>query len=102
MPKWRDIQEQAEKFVLDYKDAKDEDRDAKPFWKDLMTLYGVEARSVGAFEERVKMYGRPGTGKIDYFTPGKFLIEQKSRGKDLGDAYRQTLDYFDALSDDVK
>jgi hypothetical protein len=102
MVNWRDIQDRAEKFIFDYKDAKDEDRDAKSFWKDLMTLFGVEARSVGAFEERVKMYGRPGVGKIDYFAPRKFLIEQKSRGKDLDDAYKQALDYFDALSEDVK
>lgn len=102
MANWRDIQEQAEKFVFDYRDAKDEDRDAKAFWKDLMMLYGVEARSIGAFEERVRIHGRPGVGKIDYFAPSKFLIEQKSRGKDLDVAYRQAMDYFDALDDDLK
>jgi len=99
---WKNIQDEVEKFIFAYKDAKDEDRDAKSFWKDLMTCYGVEARSVGAFEERVKVYGKPGVGKIDYFAPRKFLIEQKSRGRDLDDAFRQALDYFDALSDDMK
>lgn len=102
MANWRDIQEQAEKFVIAYKDAKDEDRDAKPFWKDLMTLYGVEARSVGAFEERVKIHGRAGTGKIDYFAPHKFIIEHKSLGKDLDDAYKQVMDYFDALPENIR
>ncbi|OGG69252.1 hypothetical protein A3C20_03100 [Candidatus Kaiserbacteria bacterium RIFCSPHIGHO2_02_FULL_55_25] len=99
---WSNIQTEVEKAVLKYLDAKDEDRDAKSFWKDVMTCYGVEARSVGAFEERVKVYGRSGVAKIDYFAPRKFLIEHKSRGKDLDDAYRQALDYFDALSDDIK
>lgn len=94
---WRDIQEQAERFVFTYKDAKDEDRDAKSFWKDLLELYGVDPRQVGAFEERVKIHGRPGIGKIDYFAPHKFIIEHKSRGKDLDSAYRQAMDYFDAL-----
>ena len=102
MVNWRDIQDQAEKFVFSYKDAKDEDRDAKPFWKDLMMLYGVEARSVGAFEERVRIHGRPGVGKIDYFAPRKFLIEQKSRGKDLDAAYKQAMDYFDSLEEDMR
>lgn len=102
MANWRDIQERAEKFVLNYKDAKDEDRDAKPFWKDLMIIYGVEARSVGAFEERVKMHGRAGTGKIDYFAPRKFIIEHKSRGKDLDEAYKQAMDYFDALPENIR
>src|SRR3989338_3005158 len=100
MVNWRDIQDQAEKFVFSYKDAKDEDRDAKPFWKDLMMLYGVEARSVGAFEERVRIHGRPGVGKIDYFAPRKFLIEQKSRGRDLDAAYKQAMDYFDSLQEE--
>ncbi len=95
---WRDIQERATIFAHKYADAKDEDRDAKPFWKDLLELYGVDPRQIGAFEERVRIHGRPGVGKIDYFAPHKFIIEHKSRGKDLGVAYRQAMDYFDALS----
>lgn len=96
-PNWRDIQERAVTFAARYADAKDEDRDAKPFWKDLLELYGVDPRQVGAFEERVRMHGRPGVGKIDYFAPHKFIIEHKSLGKDLDAAYRQAMDYFDAL-----
>ena len=98
MQNWRDIQEQAERFAVRYADAKDEDRDAKPFWKDLLELYGVDPRQAGAFEERVRIHGRPGVAKIDYFAPKKFIIEHKSRGKDLDVAYRQAMDYFDALS----
>lgn len=94
---WRDIQEQAAEFAQRYADAKDEDRDAKPFWKDLLEIYGVDPRQVGAFEERVRIHGKPGVGKIDYFAPRKFIIEHKSRGKDLDAAYRQAMDYFDAL-----
>lgn len=97
MANWKDIQDRAEKFVLSYADAKDEDRDAKPFWKDLLELYGVEPRQVGAFEERVRIHGRPGVGRIDYFAPGKFIIEHKSLGKDLDGAFKQAMDYFDAL-----
>lgn len=87
-------------FAHRYADAKDEDRDAKPFWKDLLELYGVDPRQVGAFEERVRMHGKPGVGKIDYFAPHKFIIEHKSRGKDLDAAYRQAMEYFDALLKD--
>ena len=99
---WRDIQDRAVTFAHSYRDAKDEDRDAKPFWKDLMAMYGVEARSIGAFEERVKVYGRPGVGKIDYFAPRKFLVEAKSLGKDLDDAYEQALEYFDSLPSEIR
>lgn len=97
MVNWRDIQERAEKFVFRYVDAKDEDRDAKPFWKDLLEIFGVDPRQIGAFEERVRIHGRPGVAKIDYFAPRKFIIEHKSRGKDLDAAYKQAMDYFDAL-----
>ncbi len=97
MTNWRDIQDRAITFAARYADAKDEDRDAKPFWKDLLELYGVDPRQVGAFEERVRIHGKPGVGKIDYFAPRKFIIEHKSRGKDLDTAYRQAMDYFDAL-----
>ncbi len=97
MINWRDVQERAEVFALRYIEAKDEDRDAKPFWKDLLEIFDVDPRQIGAFEERVRIHGRPGVGKIDYFAPRKFIIEHKSRGKDLDAAYRQAMDYFDAL-----
>ena len=94
---WRDIQDRSEIFALKYADAKDEDRDAKPFWKDLLEIFDVDPRQIGAFEERVRIHGRPGVAKIDYFAPRKFIIEHKSRGKDLDGAYKQAMDYFDAL-----
>jgi hypothetical protein len=99
---WRDIEERAITFSHSYADAKDEDRDAKPFWKDLFALYGIDLRTVGAFEERVKIHGHAGTGKIDYLSPGKFLIEHKSRGKDLDIAYLQAMGYFGALKEEVR
>jgi len=99
---WRDIQDRAVTFVHSYKEAKDEDRDAKPFWKDLFALYDVEPREIGSFEERVRMHGRAGVGKIDYFAPRKFLIEQKSRGKNLDEAYLQAMAYFDGLPKEDK
>lgn len=99
---WRDIQDRAVTFTHNYREAKDEDRDAKPFWKDLFALYGVEPREIGSFEERVRMHGKAGVGKMDYFAPRKFLIEQKSRGKNLDDAYLQAMAYFDGLPKDDK
>lgn len=99
---WRDIQDRAVTFAHRYRDAKDEDKDAKPFWMDLFALYGVHPRSIGSFEERVKIVDRPGIARMDYFAPKKFLIEQKSRGKELSLAYIQALDYFAALTEDER
>lgn len=97
MINWRDVQERAVEFAFRYADARDEDRDKQSFWKDLLALYGVDPRQIGAFEERVRIHGRPGVGKIDYFAPHKFIIEHKSKGKDLEEAFEQAMDYFDAL-----
>ena len=72
---WRDIQDRALTLSHNYKEAQDEDRDAKPFWKDIFALYNIDPRAIGSFEERVKMHGRAGVGKIDYFAPGRFLKE---------------------------
>ena len=41
MVNWRDVQTQAEEFAYKYKDAKDEDKEAKPFWTNLFRIYGV-------------------------------------------------------------
>lgn len=99
---WRDIQDRTITFVDNYKDAQDEDRDAKPFWKDIFALFDIDPRTIGSFEERVRMNDRPGVGKMDYFAPKRFLIEQKTRGKDLELAYKQAMDYFDALTQSEK
>jgi hypothetical protein len=99
---WRDIQERAVAFSARYADAKDEDRDAKPFWHDLFGMYGLHPHDIGAFEERVKVHGKPGVGKIDYFAPRLFIVEQKSRGKNLTEAYLQALAYFDSLDAELR
>jgi hypothetical protein len=99
---WRDIQEQAVAFAARYAEAKDEDRDAKPFWQDLFGLFGIHPRDIGSFEERVKVQGRPGTGKIDYFAPRLFIVEQKSRGKSLKEAYLQALDYYSSIEEGLR
>lgn len=102
MANWRDIADRAVTFVYNYKDASDEAADAKPFWQDLMALFGINARSVGSFEEGVRIYGNAGVAKMDFFAPGRFLIEQKSRGKSLDVAYLQAMQYFGALPEEKR
>ena len=102
MLNWRDIQDRAVTFAHRFEGAKDEDKDAKSFWKELFSLYGVDERSIGSFEERVRIHGRPGVARMDFFAPKRFLVEQKSRGKDLAPAYLQALDYFSALEEHEK
>ncbi|MDO8481517.1 MAG: class I SAM-dependent DNA methyltransferase [bacterium] len=101
MVNWRDIQDKAVAFVHEWSDAKDEDKWAKAFWVRFFDVFGVRERSLGIFEERVKLLSGA-AGKIDFFAPNRFIVEHKSRGKDLDSAFLQAADYMDALSEDEK
>lgn len=101
MVNWRDIQEQAEKFALDWKDTKEEQKWAQTFWTEFFRIFGVSPRSLGVFEERVKML-KGNTGRIDFFGPGVFLVEHKSLGEDLDSAFLQAAGYIDSLREEDK
>ena len=59
-------------------------------------MFDVRRRSVARYEEHVaKLDNR--SGFIDLFWPGVLIVEQKSAGRDLGKAYGQAGEYFDAL-----
>lgn len=98
---WRDIQDKAVVFAHEWQDAKDEDKWAKAFWVRFFDIFGVRERSVGIFEERVKLLSGL-SGKIDFFAPDKFIVEHKSKGKNLDSAFLQAANYMDALSEDEK
>src|SRR3990167_1550176 len=93
---WRDIQDKALAFAHEWQDAKDEDKWAKAFWVRFFDIFGVRERSLGIFEERVKLLSGS-DGKIDFFAPNRFLVEHKSKGKDLDSAFLQAANYMDAL-----
>ena len=98
---WRDVQEKAVTFVEEYRGASKEDSEAKAFWVRFFDVFGVRERSVGLFEKRVKLL-RGGDGKIDFFAPGRFMIEHKSLDRDLDKAFTQAAEYIDALPEDEK
>lgn len=98
---WRDVQDKAIEFVAEYKGASKEDQEAKAFWVRFFDIFGVRERSVGLFEKRVKLL-KGGDGKIDFFAPGRFMIEHKSLDRDLDKAFKQAADYIDALPEDEK
>jgi hypothetical protein len=59
----------------------------------------VKRRRVASFEEPVRKLGDR-RGFIDLFWKGVVLVEQKSAGRSLVDAYQQALDYFPGIRDD--
>ncbi len=90
---WKDIRNSAARFILRFKDAKKEESYKQLFWSDFLGMFGVDSIQVGMFEYYVKKLGTK-SGEIDYFWPGKVLIEHKSSGKDLDDAMDQAMDYL--------
>ena len=69
-------------FAEKWRDANDEDAEAKSFWDDLFTCYGTNRRQVAKYEVAVtKLDGNKGF--IDVLWKGKLIVEHKSRGRDL-------------------
>jgi hypothetical protein len=95
---WNEIRDRATAFARDWKQAENEDADAKSFWDAFFDVFGVPRRRVASFERRVKkLDGKD--GYIDLLWKGTLLVEHKSRGKDLDLAYKQALGYFEGLRD---
>jgi hypothetical protein len=95
---WNEIRDRATTFTRDWKQAENEDADAKSFWDAFFEVFGVPRRRVASFERRVKkLDGKD--GYIDLLWKGTLLVEHKSRGKDLATAHKQALGYFEGLRD---
>ena len=90
---WSDIKKNAAKFVLRFQDVRKEASYKQIFWSEFLQMFGVDIIQVGAFEYYVKKLGVK-HGEIDYFWPGKVIIEHKSSGKDLDAAMDQAMDYL--------
>ena len=83
-------------FAEKWKEATDEDAEAKSFWDDLFTSYGTNRRQVAKYEVPVtKLDGNKGF--IDVLWKGKLIVEHKSRGKDMKAAKVQAEDYMERL-----
>ena len=93
---WNEIRSRADEFSCEWADATYEKGEAQSFYNDFFEIFDVKRRSVARYEEHVKKLNNK-SGFIDLFWPGVLLVEQKSAGHNLADAYRQAGDYFDAL-----
>ena len=93
---WNEIRSRAAEFSREWADATYEKGEAQSFYNDFFEIFDVKRRSVARYEEHVKRLNNR-SGFIDLFWPGVLLVEQKSAGHNLADAYGQAGDYFDAL-----
>ncbi len=95
---WNEVRVRAAVFAKEWRDAAYEKGETQSFYNDFFKVFDVRRRSVARYEEHVaKLDNR--SGYIDLFWPGVLIVEQKSAGRDLGKAYGQAGEYFDALSE---
>ncbi|MCY3984459.1 MAG: hypothetical protein OXE85_11160 [Roseovarius sp.] len=93
---WNEVRARAAVFAEDWRDAAYEKGETQSFYNAFFEVFGVRRRNVARYEAHVaKLDNR--SGFIDLFWPGVLLVEQKSAGRDLGKAYKQAGEYFDAL-----
>ena len=95
---WTEIKDRALRFANEWKDDTSEDAEAKSFWDEFFTVFGVSRRRLAQFGKAVERPGRS-KGFVDLFWPGTLVVEHKSRGRSLDDAYKQAVDYFVGLTD---
>ena len=93
-----EIRSRASAFSARWKDEVSEDAEAKSFWDEFLTVFGVDRKRVATFEKQVSKAGDK-AGYIDLFWPGLLIVEHKSAGKDLARAFTQAIDYFPGLKD---
>lgn len=95
----KEVRHRAYRFMKEYADADYEMGQAQDFIRDLCEVFGFSHKRLVSFEQRVKKLGGK-RGRIDGFYPGKLLIEMKSRGADLDEAYVQATEYLHGLKDE--
>ena len=95
---WNEIRKRAIKFSHEWQDEKSEKAESQSFWNEFFNIFGISRRRVASYEKFVKLLG-DNRGFIDLFWKGKLIVEHKSEGENLDDAYFQALDYFSGLNE---
>lgn len=89
---WNEIKENAIAFSTEWANTSKEEADAKPFLVEFFKVFGISQKRFSTFEYRVKKLDDK-DGYIDLLWKGVILIEMKSRGKNLDNAYEQAKEY---------
>lgn len=93
---WNEIKDRALHFSKEWEGTHREEADAKPFLVEFFNVFGITSRKVSTFEHKVKKLDER-EGYIDLLWKGTILIEMKSLGKNLDNAFRQAKDYLHGL-----
>ncbi len=93
---WTEIETRASAFQKNWRDnAGNEKQDDLKFIEQFLNIFGVDWQTGYPQHQIFMPNGAP--NYIDYFLPGKILIEMKSKGKSLDSAYTQAMNYVQAL-----
>ena len=93
---WNEIRSRAVAFSKEWAGETREHAESQTFWNEFFNVFGLTRRHTASFEEPVKNLSGS-YGFIDLFWKGMLLAEHKSRGKDLGKAHSQAIDYIQSL-----
>ena len=96
-----EVRRRLQKFAVEHAADTDEKQHAQQFWRDFYGCFGLSKSSAAMFEARVVKLGGK-RGYIDSFIPSLLLVEQKSAGKDLDEAYKQAQEYFHAITNEFE
>lgn len=97
-PSLNEIRARAAQFVIDWRDSPgDEKQDGQTFVRELLQVFGISEARAALYEKRVQRSSTGNQGYIDALIPGVLIVEMKSKGKDLGLAEQQALDYMHHL-----
>ncbi|MEI8243781.1 MAG: type IIL restriction-modification enzyme MmeI, partial [bacterium] len=94
---WNEIRQNAIRFSREWAEEHREEAEAKTFWDEFFTVFGVRRRLLATFEEPVKKISGQ-YGYIDLFWRKVLLAEHKSRGKSLDKAESQAFSYIQDLA----
>ena len=100
-PSITDIRRRLQKFSKEHENDCDEKQHEQQFWRDFYACFGISKSSAVMFQARVIKVGGV-RGYIDSFIPSVLLVEQKSLGRNLEDAYVQAQAYFHAIANEFE
>ena len=92
-----ELNNRAEAFSKQFAKATYEMGEAQNFIRELCGVYGLNYLRSVDFERRIQKASGTGINRIDGFFPGLLLVEMKSAGQDLAEAYEQAKGYLPLL-----
>ncbi len=96
------IYDRARAFSKEHSKDIKENAESQTFINDFFAVFGLERKKYAIFEYPVKVKGESTSKRIDCLAPQTLLIEMKSAGKSLDDAYLQAKAYLTGLAESEK